>query len=113
MIKKYKFNYDFREATAVFEVDTEKFTVEMANATLEFFTWDYDKEENPIDEVLKKYAMEAIFLATANPWNSTLGIISLFENKEGYSKLDGSNGIKLIDVEGYEFSEHLLEVEII
>lgn len=111
MIKTYTFNYDLWEAKAVFEVDTEKFTEKMATPTLEFFTWDYDKDENPVDEVMKKYALRVIELATFNNFNAQ-GVISLFKRQEGYTLLDGSTGLKLISVEGYEFSESSLEVVI-
>ncbi|MBL7971733.1 MAG: hypothetical protein JNL03_09445, partial [Prolixibacteraceae bacterium] len=48
MKKRYKFDYDVFEAWVNFDVDTSIFTKEMALATLEFFTWDYDKEADPI-----------------------------------------------------------------
>jgi hypothetical protein len=56
MIKHYTFDYNIYDAQATFKVDTEKFTPEMAQSTLDFFTWDndYDEEEDPVDEVMKK-----------------------------------------------------------
>ena len=110
MKKRYSYNYNSYDATVSFEIDTEVFTEEVANATLEFFTWDYDKENNPIDEVLKKYALEAIRVATFNDFNE-YGVISEFENKEGYCRLDGSNGIELVEITGYEFDEDSLFLE--
>lgn len=110
-IKKYSFDYDLGEADALFEVDTEKFTEEMANATLEFFSWDYDKKANPIDEVMKKYAMRAIEFATFNNHNA-YGVKSDFENAEGFAKVDGSVGVTLIRVNGYEFSYFDLEMTV-
>lgn len=68
-IRTYKFNYDNYEATVTFKVDTDVFTNEHANATLEFFLWDYDEDEEPITEVLRKYAMEAIKVATRYSFN--------------------------------------------
>lgn len=109
-LKKYTFNYNSYEASASFEVDHDKFTAEEANATLNFFSWNYDKEADPVDEVLKKYAMKAIKLATFNSHN-TYGVISDFKDEEGYAPVDGSFGIKLLDVEGYEFDEDGISLE--
>lgn len=108
MIKTYYFNYDMGEAEASFEVDTDEFNNEMALATLEFFGWDWDRDNNPIDEVLIKYAMKAIELATIN-YHNTRGVISDFEEIEGFARVDGSSGIKLIKVTDYEFDEYKLE----
>ena len=110
-IKTFEFNYDFYSAAATLKVDTEKFTPEKAKDTLTFFVWDYDKNADPVEEVMKKYAMSAIRLATMNSIN-TSGVISEFENYEGYYPVDGSHGITLINVDGYEFEEEDLEVEI-
>jgi hypothetical protein len=112
MIKNYTFNYNIYEAEACFKVDTEKFDVEMANATLEFFTWDYDKDADPIDEVMKKYALEAIRIATFNNYNLN-GVIDEFMNNEGYASVDGSMGISLNVVSGYEFDEDALSMEVV
>jgi hypothetical protein len=111
MIKKYSFVYNTYDAKAVFIVDSDKFTTEHAKATLEFFTWDYDEENDPIDEVIKKYAMEAIKIATFNNYN-LLGVISEFDDNEGFCKVDGTSGIELIDISSYEFDDENLNMEI-
>lgn len=110
-IKTFKFNYDCHEAEAVFKVDTEKFTAEIAKATLDFFTWNYDKDNDPIIEVLKKYAIESIIVATTYSFNVN-GVISDFNNKEGFAKLDGSLGLTLMSIEGYEFDDEKLEYTV-
>lgn len=110
-IKTYSFTYGFHEASVTFEVDTEKFTPEIAKSTLEFFSWNYDKEADPVDEVLKKYAIQAIEHSTFNQHND-LGVICDFEDTEGYAPVDGSMGIKLTEVTGYEFHENDLTVEV-
>lgn len=110
-IKTYSFNYDLYGAEAKFTVDTEKFTDEHAKATLEFFTWDYDKDADPIDEVMKKYAMESIKIATFNNYN-TMGVIDEFEDNEGYARVDGSVGLTLVSVEKYEFDPESLYMEV-
>lgn len=111
MIKHYTFNYNVYEAEAAFKVDTEKFTEEKAKATLEFFLWDYDTEADPIDEVMKKYAMEAIKIATFEDYNLA-GVIEAFKNKEGFFPIDGSHGIELNLINEYEFDEYDLEMTI-
>src|SRR4051812_841427 len=110
MIKKYSFDYDMGEASVTFVVDLEQFTPEMANSTLEFFSWDYDKDADPIDEVMKKYAMKAIQIASDNSFNE-FGVISEFENEEGFCVIDGRLGIRLTEVTGYELSDDKLQVE--
>lgn len=111
MIKEYVFNYNFNKAEACFRVDTEKFTKEHALATLNFFTWDYDREADPIDEVMKKYAIEAIQQATWNSYN-TYGVKEQFNELEGFCKVDGSMGLELTHVECFEFSEDDMECTI-
>lgn len=103
--------YGHHEASVTFEVDTEKFTPEMANQTLTFFSWNYDKEAEPVDEVLKKYAIQAIEFATFNRHNE-LGVISDFENAEGYYEVDGTFGIKLVEIAGYEFEDDNLTMQV-
>jgi len=109
-MKKYEFNYDFNKAECEFEV-TEKYTEEMALATLTFFSWDYDKEANPIDEAMKKIALQCIKESTAENWNE-YGVIEAFKNMEGFPLIDGSIGIKLTHVSGIEIEDEELEMKI-
>lgn len=112
MKKQYTFDYNKMEAEAIFEVDTEVFTDEHALATLEFFTWDYDEEADPVDEVMKKYALEAIKVATEENYNE-LGVIEEFDSFEGFCKIDGSAGIKLISVTAYRFDPDVLYMDVV
>jgi len=109
MNKIYKFVYGIYEASAEFEVDHNIFTEDLAKCTLEFFTWNYNKENNPIDEVLIKYAMEVIKVATFNNFN-IIGVIDYFNENEGFCKIDGSKGIKLFSVTEYKFEEEYLQL---
>ena len=111
MIKKFKFDYDCCEAQAVIKVDTDLFTKQHAQTTLDFFTWDYDEDNDPVEEVLKKYAMEIIRVATKYSFNVS-GVTRDFENKEGFAKLDGSLGLTLVSVIPYELDEEKLELTI-
>lgn len=111
MKKIYEFDYNLYEASVVFEVDLDKFTKEMALATLEFFSWDYNEDNDPIDEVMFKYAQEVIShestdMLFADP-------VKYFENKEGFGKIDGSIGIKLKRSKGIEFDCIELDCNII
>lgn len=112
MIKHYTFDYNVFDAQACFKVDTDIFTDEHANATLKFFTWDYDEDADPIDEVMKKYAMTAIISATNNNYNLK-GVIGYFNNLEGFVKVDGSIGIELNAISGYEFDEENLVTQVV
>ncbi len=101
MIKVYDYAHWCTNSSAQFEVDTEKFTPKMAQDNLDFFAWFYDRTADPVDEIMKKYAGEAILVATNGNWN-TNGVIDEFSNKEGFYPLDGSHGIKLKRVEAIE-----------
>ena len=109
-IVRYSYDYGMGEASCTFEVNTEKFTPELANMTLEFFDWYYDKDNDPIDEVMTKYALKAIRLATQNGHNE-YGVMEDFKDAEGYGTVDGSIGITLVEVSEYEIQENRLEVE--
>lgn len=110
MIKKYEFDYSTGEASAVFLVNDEIFTADHARSILEFFIWDYDKEADPIDEVMKKYALKAIFFACCNNHN-TYGVRDDISELEGFAPVDGTSGITLIDVSKYEFDDWALDVK--
>lgn len=112
MIKIYEFDYACREASATFEIDLDVFTPDMAKEALSFFSWDYDKNADPIDEMMKKYAIEAIKIATFNNYNE-IGVRSEINELEGFCPVDGTRGITLTDVLGYEFDEDSLSVEIL
>lgn len=107
MAKKiYKFDYDY--ASLEFEIDLEKFTPELAKETLEFFLWDYDREADPIDEVLKKYALRAFLIGMGK---SCKGCINRWD-EEGFAPIDGSHGIRLIEYTDFEFMENSLTMEV-
>ena len=73
--------------------------------------WDYDKDADPIDEVMKKYAMKAIKIATFNGYN-VFGVKEEFNDLEGFCKVDGSSGIELNFVSEYEFDEDALYMTV-
>lgn len=109
--KRYDFNYDFHKAEVSFEVDLDKFTPEMANETLTFFTWYYDEEADPIDEVMKKYAMAVLRHAMEIGFHSVESIRDSF-CQEGFGPIDGFIGITLVKSETFELDEDDLEMEV-
>lgn len=110
-IRRFYYNYSTGDAEVSFLIDDSIFTKDMAIGMLEFFTWDYDKEADPIDEIMKKIAIKCISIATAESYN-VYGVISEFEDLEGFARLDGSAGILLIDIAEYEFEERDLDLKI-
>jgi hypothetical protein len=106
--KKYTFNYDFSIAEVVFMVDLEKFTEEMAQETLDFFSWDYDHDADPIDEAMKKYALEVLRISGDRHASSIVKSWC----QEGFAPIDNSFGIELIDFTGFEFDADNLEMEV-
>ena len=101
MLKRFDFDYNSGDASVSFLVDTDKFTDEMATSLLEFFSWDYDEEEPPVDEYMKKLALQCIREGFIGNWNE-LGVIDEFENLEGFPHLDGSNGIWLFEIDNLD-----------
>ena len=108
MIKIYEFNYD-DNATCTFEVDLDKFTPKMAMDTLDFFTWEYpyEKHRDPIDEVMKKYAM-LVFEKSSRYFFEDIKNTQF----EGYYRMNGKDGILLKSVDDFEFDEGMLNVKI-
>lgn len=101
---EYEFTYGIMDASATFIVDTEKFKPESAKDLLEFFSWDYDENADPIEEILKKYAIRAIMLASYENY-SIQGVQDWFFDQEGFLPIDGSQGVLLTNLMEYEFDE--------
>jgi len=110
-IRRYQFNYDFYKAYVEFDVNTDIFTEQSAKEVLDFWTWTYDKENDLIDECIKKYAFECIILSGENNF-TLLGIKDAFENKEGWTKIDGSMGIEILTNDCFEFEENNMVMDI-
>ena len=105
---KYNFVYQ-KNARVMFEVDTNKFTYAIAQQFLDYFSWHYEHNEDIIDVAIQKYAIEAIFLATANGYTTT-EVRKAFDTLEGFYPVDGSHGIQLMRVSEFEFRETDLRV---
>ena len=109
--KTNKFVFYYGAAEVSFEVDLEKFTVEHANATLTFFSWDYDENNDPIDEVMKKYALATLQYSMDYSICST-EILKRDFDPEGFASINGKIGITLLDFEPFGLNERDLEMEV-
>lgn len=106
MIKRYKITFDWWDC--VIEFDTTKFGVELLNECLNFYSWDYDEDNDPYEEYAKKLG-EAIIIESMD--FNCKGVIGRFENKEGYPYLDGDMGVTLISCDAWEFDSDEFEIE--
>jgi hypothetical protein len=61
---------------------------------------------------MKKYAIKAIWIATAENYNKE-GVKSWFAEQEGFIAIDGSQGVELNLVSAYEFDEDALDMEVV
>jgi len=103
MIKKYKYEYNFGDASATLEIDINKLDKEGCNILLQFFSWDYDVELCPYDELGRLYCLQAMEFATCNSHNIH-GVINDFKQSEGFLEVNGSHGVTLVDVQGIDFT---------
>ncbi|MEX0274290.1 MAG: DUF2528 family protein [Flavobacteriaceae bacterium] len=108
MIRTYEYQYNWGEAQVKMQIDDEKLSKDDCKDLLNFFTWKWDKEADPYDELARLYCRTAIVFATAN-FHNTYGVLRDFEEAEGYPNLDGTYGITLVDVEGIDLHEIELE----
>lgn len=109
----YNFEYGtMTDASCSFLVDLDKFTKETAQMFLDFYSWDtpYDKDEDPIDEAMKKLAMKAIFIATSHGGCSERKVMDEFKEMEAFAIGTPENGITLTNIEAFNFDESELEM---
>lgn len=109
--KIYKFDYDFGKAEVSLEVDLDNFTPEHAQATLTFFTWDFDEDNDPIAEVMKKYAL-AVLQYSIDYGISSTEILKRDFDLEGFGSINGKIGITLLDFEPFGLNDSDLEMEV-
>ena len=111
MKKQYHFTYDLFEGDAIFVIDTEVFTEEVARESLEFYYRPHvNLTGNVIIDTLRMYAEYAIKEASFD--NASLyGVKLMFSEAEGLYSVDGTQGIELTMVNGLEFDEDLLELK--
>jgi hypothetical protein len=116
-IKKYKIEHEPTEGEIIVEIDfdfinyfggDDPITMEnVIKMLVEFWSgYEYDLEENNhnyLDTFLKSLCNSVLVTALVGNWNLD-GVISEFENKEGWPSLDGSYGIKLVRIESMNLS---------
>lgn len=100
-MKTYKFTYDDFDVYADFEfvVDPQIFTEDKAREALEFGSWTEapDMDGDLVLEYLKKAAIEILYADPSGDYGP-YGIRRLFNSREGFYRLDGSDGILLEDI---------------
>ena len=110
-MEKLKYTYGFLEGDVELSLDREVFTEEMAQEILNFHE-DFGAFRDNEDDVInacKKIAYTAFYISsTKNLY--TNGVKREFESLEGFPPLDGSVGITLNYVEGYEFDPFEFEL---
>ena len=110
-MEKLKYTYGFLEGDVELSLDREIFTEEMAQEILNFHE-DFGAFRDNEDDVLnacKKIAYTAFYISSTKNLN-TKGVKIEFESLEGFPRLDGSVGIKLDYVGGYEFDHFEFEL---
>ena len=120
MIKKYKVDYDFK-AEVVIEIDNEIMT-EAKLAEINDFWSDSDWRVKSCGSVLNavlKMLTQVVLRNQVEYGYNTFGIVSLFDfdacngGIEGWPKMDGSHGIKLVSVDDMDFNCDDMSISII
>lgn len=72
----------------------------------------FRKIEPKVEYIIKEveHAFHAIKESTMSSYN-TYGVKTYFNDNEGFYKLDGTQGLTLVNVSGYDFDEDLIDVE--
>jgi len=112
MIKKYKIDYDWK-ADVLVEIDHSIATEEKLKEINEFWSGAEDRvtqEGSVLNAVLKMLARTCLYLQLETGYSVT-GIIEKFDwdsrngGQEGWPKMDGTFGIKLLRVDEFEIDE--------
>lgn len=110
MIKKYKVDYDFK-AEVVIEIDDEIMTEEKLAEINDFWGCSESRVKRcgSVLNAVLKMLMQVVLRNQVEYGYNTYGIVSLFDfdecngGIEGWPKMDGSHGIKLISVDDMVF----------
>jgi len=109
--RTYEFDYQCGDASCIIEVDTEIFTEGIALEVLRFFDWDWDEDGDVVSEAVKKYSLQ-IFQLSAGMNYSLQGLISAFNDQEGFAPFGKTYGIQLKEFDKYEFAEYCLDIKM-
>ena len=110
MKKRYKLDYDWK-AEMVVEIDHSLITEEDLHNINKFWSNAdgrlMEEEGNILNVVLKMLFQHLLMLQIETGW-ATHGLIDRFDwdkghGQEGWTKMDGSTGIQLIDIDEFSF----------
>ena len=120
MIKKYKVEHDSGAEMTV-EIDHSIMTEEQLHELNNFWSTATERigdEDGNVLHAVLKLLLERVLLVQLEGGYSIQGVINSFDwdyqhgngGQEGYPKLDGSSGIKLLGVDGVEFSAYDMSI---
>lgn len=115
MIRTYEIDFDWKASVKV-EVDHSVFTDEVATMINGFWMGADDRlhceDGNLIKAVLKMLAAR-IFAMDIELGIGVSGLIALFDNEEGWPKMNGSDGIKIVSLDGLTFEPEDMSVSVV
>ena len=101
---RIKINYEWWEA--VFEIDRSDKTIETMKDQILFWMSGEDRIEKEGGDIEKAYLkMVSQEMIDETMRFNLKGILSYFEDAEGYAPLNGEYGVKLISVDNWKFDE--------
>jgi hypothetical protein len=104
-VKKFKLSHLWAMWEAEVEID-EKKAAPAIKEMVEFWTgWEgrlEDNNGNYLETFLIQFARE-IFIFQAEHSYNLGGVIEAFASREGWAKMDGSQGIKILSVDSLDF----------
>lgn len=103
-MEKLKFEYGFLDGSVTLELNRELFTEELAKEVLDFSSWEKDENNDVVTEACRKIAYILFVFASLNRY-TLQGVLNNQDELEGIPLLDGSVGIKLINIDVFEFDE--------
>jgi len=114
-VKKFKITHDWLTWELEVEIDEAKAQPAIKEMVEFWMGWENALDENEGDYTktfLQNLARECITIAIANNFNMR-GIISAFNDgkREGWTPMDGSQGIKITGVDLYNFERSEFSIE--
>ncbi len=112
-VKKYKLIYDFREIEI--EVDHNKISEKDLHQINDFWSGSTERlnanENNVLYAVLKMLAIQIIQVQIEYNYNE-FGVIGVFDKGiEGWPKMDGTNGFKIVSVDEFLPDDYDISIE--
>lgn len=110
MVKVVHITHDWW--TAIVEIDESPETLKCMEEQLLFWSGGKQRIEREKGDIQKAYLkmLGQALINESQEWN-IIGILSLYDEKEGWSDLRGNCGIKLISVDEWEFDRDDFDIE--